>query len=130
MARNFARFPVDFMFQLDLKEMENLRFLIGTSSSDYGGRRYLPRVFSEHGVAMLSSVLRSERAVQMNILIIRAFIQLQKILASHKDVEQKIKELERHQKSQDGKINVIYKIVEDLLQKPQPTKNPIGFRTN
>jgi hypothetical protein len=137
--RNKDRFPEDFMFKLTEAETQNLRsqfaisslkYQIGTSNLGYGGRRYLPYAFTEHGVAMLSSVLNSKRAVQMNILIIRAFIQLREILASHKDVEQKIKDLERRQKSHGLKINVIYKIVEDLLQKPEPKKNPIGFRTN
>jgi hypothetical protein len=128
--RNQKRFPQDFMFQLTGDEAKSLTSQIAMSKIGRGGRRTLPYVFTEHGVAMLSSVLNSDRAITMNILIIRAFIQLREILASHKDVEQKIKELEQHQKSQDGKINVIYKIVGDLLQKPEPKKNPIGFRTN
>src|SRR5579863_4777362 len=79
--RNPSRFPLDFAFQLRLKEAELLRSQFVTSNDGRGGRRYLPYVFTEHGVAMLSSVLNSERAVQMNILIVRAFIQLRDILA-------------------------------------------------
>jgi hypothetical protein len=94
--RNLDRFPEDFMFQLAEKEFENLRLHFATSS--WGGRRYMPYAFTEHGVAMLSSVLNSPRAVQMNILIIRAFVKLREMLATHKDLALKIEELERQQK--------------------------------
>ena len=80
--RNLNRFPEDFMFQLGKEEFDNLRFQFGTSSLGYGGRRYLPYAFTEHGVAMLSSVLNSGRAVQMNILIIRAFIRMRDMLGT------------------------------------------------
>jgi hypothetical protein len=90
--RNPDRFPGDFMFQLTPVESENLRSQIATSS--YGGRRYLPYAFTEHGVAMLSSVLNSERAIRMSILIIRAFVKLRELLATHKDVARKIEKLE------------------------------------
>ena len=93
-ARNKERFPEDFMFQLTKEEAESLRFQIGTSNTSRGGRRYLPYVFSEHGVAMLSSVLNSKRAVQMNIVIIRAFIKLREVLATQKDLARKIDDLE------------------------------------
>ena len=88
-----------------------------------------PYAFTEHGVAMLSVVLKSERAVKMSILIIRAFIQLREILASNKDIAQKIKDLQRQQLSQGKKIDVIYAIVEKLIQTPIPPKKQIGFRT-
>src|ERR1700730_9806367 len=84
--RNADRFPEDFMFQLTAEEAESLRYQIGTSNEGRGGRRYLPYAFTEHGVAMLSSVLKSPRAVQMNILIIRAFVKLRELLANHKDL--------------------------------------------
>lgn len=93
--RNIERFPEDFMFQLTKNEFEDLRSQFVTSS--WGGRRYLPYAFTEHGVAMLSSVLRSPRAVQMNILIVRAFIKIREILASNKDLAGKIEELQREQ---------------------------------
>jgi phage regulator Rha-like protein len=92
--RNTERFPGDFMFQLSKEEFENLRFQIATSSSGYGGRRYQPYAFTEHGVAMLSSVLKSKRAVQMNIVIIRAFVKLREMLGTHKDLAHKMEQVE------------------------------------
>src|SRR5258708_27811391 len=82
--RNRERFPADFMFQLTKEETESLRLQIATSNVGRGGRRYQPYAFTEHGVAMLSSVLRSDRAVQMNILIVRAFIKIRELLATSK----------------------------------------------
>jgi phage regulator Rha-like protein len=129
--RNISRFPEDFMLQLTNEELKNWRSQIVTSNPDARmGLRRPPYAFTEHGVAMLSSVLRSERAVQMNILIIRAFIQMREILASQKDIAEKFRQLEKQQKFQGVRIDVIYKIIEDLLQKPTTSKKPIGFRTN
>ncbi len=94
--RNADRFPADFMFQLKPQEAENLRFQSGTSSLPiHGGRRYRPYAFTEHGVAMLSSVLHSDRAVQVNIAIMRAFLQLRAMLATHEDLRRKIAEMEK-----------------------------------
>jgi hypothetical protein len=87
--RNMARFPADFMFQLSSDETENLRSQIVTSS--WGGRRYLPLVFTEQGVAMLSSVLKSERAIQVNIAIMRAFVKLRELLATHKELDLRLR---------------------------------------
>ncbi len=103
--RNKDRFPSDFMFQLTEKESKNLRFQIGTSGSNYGGRRYLPYVFTEHGVAMLSSVLNSKRAVKVNIAIVRAFIRLRELLATHKDL---ILEIDKIKKSKKVKVKKFY----------------------
>src|SRR5467141_1520665 len=97
-ARNRDRFPEDFMFQLTAEEAESLRFQFGTSHEGRGGRRYLPYAFTELGVAMLSSVLNSARAVQMNILIMRAFVKLREVLASHQALARKIEKLEATQK--------------------------------
>jgi hypothetical protein len=91
--RNLSRFPEDFMFQLSREEFGNLKSQFVTSS--WGGRRYPPFAFIEHGVAMLSSVLRSPRAVQVNIAIMRAFVRLWRLLASHADLAQKLDELEK-----------------------------------
>lgn len=88
--RNPDRFPEDFMFQITKEESKNLRFQFGTSSSEYGGRRYLPYAFTEHGVAMLSAVLNSERAVRMSILIVRAFVKLREVLAGNKELARKV----------------------------------------
>lgn len=123
--RNLRRFPSDFMFELTKKEFEDLRSQFVTSSS--GGRRYLPYVFTEHGVAMLASVLKSDRAVEMSILIIRAFIKLREILASNKDLAHKIEELERDQRMQNKHINSIYKIIERFLEEPIKSRGPMGF---
>ena len=107
--RNSLRFPEDFMFQLTKEEYESLRLQIAASKIQRGGRRYFPYVFTEQGVAMLSSILKSERAVQMNILIIRAFIKIREILSSNKELAYKIEELEREQKLQNRHINSIYR---------------------
>jgi hypothetical protein len=123
--RNKDRFPPDFMFQLTKDEFENLISQFAISS--WGGRRLLPFAFTEHGVAMLSSVLRSPRAVQMNILIVRAFIKIREILASNKDPASKIEELEREQKLQNKHINSIYAILERLITEPVKPKTPMGF---
>ena len=98
------------------------------SKKGRGGRRTLPYAFSEHGVAMLSSVLNSERAVQMNILIIRAFVRLREILATHKDLAQKMAELEQHQQVQAADIAAIYKLVKKLVAPSlERRRRPIGF---
>ena len=127
--RNKDRFPVDFMFQLTEKESQNLRFQIGTSSSGYGGRRYFPYVFTEHGVAMLSSVLNSKRAVQINIAIVKAFIKLRELLATHKDLILEIDKIKKEQKGQNKKIQSIISIINQMLNPPvNENKEPMGFR--
>jgi len=126
--RNLDRFPEDFMFQLTGKEFETLRFQ--SAISNRGGRRYLPYAFTEHGVAMLSSVLSSQRAVQMNILIIRAFIKLREMLATHKELARKIEDLERQQKEHGSQLAAVYSIVKRLIEIPPKSPKPIGFRTD
>jgi hypothetical protein len=116
--RNPERFPEDFMFQLTKEEFENLRLQFAISK--WGGRRYRPYAFTEHGVAMLSSVLKSRRAVQMNILIIRAFIRLREILATHKD-------LARKQQEQGAQIAAVYNLVKKLMIPPKSRRHTIGF---
>jgi hypothetical protein len=123
--RNIDRFPEDFMFPLTEREAKNLRFQFGISS--WGGRRYLPFAFTEHGVVMLSSVLKSRRAIQMNILIIRAFVRLREILATHKDLARKIEDLEIKQQEQGSQITGIYSIVKRLLSPAKRRRRPIGF---
>lgn len=124
--RNLDRFPNDFMFQLAEEEASSLRSQIATSKAR-GGRRYLPYAFTEHGVAMLSSVLNSDRAVQMNILIIRAFIRLREILSTHKDLARKIEQLERKQEVHGTQIAAIYGMVKKLMAPPPARRRPIGF---
>jgi phage regulator Rha-like protein len=125
--RNLDRFPEDFMFRVAPEEIESLRFQIGTSNTSQGGRRYMPYVFSEHGVAMLSSVLNSKRAVQMNIAIIRAFIKLREVLATHKDLAHKIDDLEFKYQEHDHELKVVFDAIRKLISTPAPTKRRMGF---
>jgi len=130
--RNRSRFPADFMFQLTSAEMENLRCQIGTSRTGHGGRRFLPFAFTEQGVAMLSSVLRSERAVAVNVEIMRAFVRLRHVLATHKDLARKLADLDRkftrRTDEHSTHIRRIYEILEALMSAPQPPKRGrIGF---
>ena len=126
--RNLTRFPPDFMFQLTVDDIQNLRSQIVTSSLRHGGSRYLPYVFTEHGVAMLSSVLRSEIAVQMNILIIRVFIKVKELVLSNKDLEIRIGEVERKQKDHGDLLKSVHMVVKHLLEPPVKPKGKIGFR--
>lgn len=123
--RNLDRFPDDFMFRLTKEELENLRCQFGTSR--WGGRRYQPYAFTEHGVAMLSSVLNSKRAVQVNLRIIRAFIALRETLAAHKDLARKIEDLQRQQKQHGEQLGAVYSIVKSLIEAPARPKRRIGF---
>jgi phage regulator Rha-like protein len=123
--RNGDRFPDDFMFQLSEEEFGNLRSQIVTSR--WGGRRYLPYAFTEHGVAMLASVLKSKRATEMSIFIIQTFIKLREILASNKDLVHKIEDLQRQDKVQNKHINNLYSLIDKLLEEPVKPKNPTGF---
>jgi len=128
--RNVGRFPPDFMFQLNEKEVENLRSQNATSSSGHGGRRHPPYAFTEHGVAMLSSVLTSDRAVELNILIIRAFVQLRKYLIAHKDLARKLEDVERTQQEHSAHIEQIYGYIQRLIEPtPDSPKRRIGFAT-
>ena len=121
--RNIPRFPHDFMFQLSKDEFENLRCHFGTSSQ-WGGRRYPPYAFTEQGVAMLSSILKSKRAVQVNIEIIRAFVRLRRMLASHADLARKLEALE---KKYDAQFRVVFEAIRELMKPPETKKRPIGF---
>jgi phage regulator Rha-like protein len=121
--RNRDRFPPDFAFQLTYQELTNLRFQIGTSRS-HGGRRYHPYVFTQEGVAMLSSVLRSKRAIQINIEIMRAFVRLKKMVSSHRELADKIDKLER---KYDVKFKAVFDAIRQLMQGPKKSKRSIGF---
>jgi hypothetical protein len=114
--RNSNRFPDDFMFQLTDGEAESLRYQIGTSNDGRGGRRYLPYVFTEHGVAMLSTVLSSDRAVQMSILIVRAFVKLRELMATHKDLARKIETLEAGQRDHSLAIGLVANDIQSLAK--------------
>ena len=125
--RNIERFPDDFMFQLSSDEMENLRSQTVTSSS-WGGRRTRPYAFTEQGVAMLSSVLKSPRAIQVNIEIMRAFVRLRQMVTSNADLARKLNALER---KYDGQFKIVFAAIRELTE-PAPKKKgrPIGFRSD
>ncbi len=120
--RRIERFPEDFMFQLSKEEFENLMFQFGISS--WGGTRKLPLAFTENGVAMLSSVLNSERAAQVNIRIMRTFTKLREMLLTHKDLRLKIEEME---KKYDYQFTIVFDAIKRLLESPAKPKKPIGF---
>ena len=131
--RNRDRFPDDFMFQLSQAEFENLKYQIrelnlksqiAISSSDWGGRRSPPYAFTEQGVAMLSSVLRSKRAVRANIEIMRAFVRLRQILASNAQLARKLDALE---KKYDAQFKVVFDAIRQLMTPAEPKKRRIGF---
>jgi hypothetical protein len=127
--RNFDRFPSDFMFQLNEEELEGLRSQIVTSKVGRGGRRYIPYAFTEHGVAMLSSVLSSKRAIALNILIIRAFVRLREYLATHMDLARRLEDIERTQHEHGANIEQIYGYIQRLLEPaPESSKRRIGFK--
>lgn len=131
--RNQERFPVDFMFQLDAGEWTALRSQSVTSNekpAGRGGRRYAPYAFTEQGVAMLSSVLSSPQAVQVNIAIMRAFVKLRESLATNKELANNFKELAHKVASHDQAIAGLIHTLRDLMIQPEPTKKrPIGFVT-
>lgn len=125
--RNRERFPVDFMFQLSPEETANLRSQVVTSSSSHGGHRYRPHAFTQEGVAMLSSVLRSPRAVAVNIEIMRAFVRLRGLLLSVKDLAAKVEAIER---KYDEQFGVVFAAIKELMAQSSPLpeeEGTIGF---
>ena len=122
--RNLSRFPEDFMFRVTEEEVVNLRSQFVTSSSMYGGRRYLPYVFTEQGVAMLSSVLNSPRAIHVNIEIMRTFAKIREMVLSHKELSQKIDEMEQ---KYDKNFAIVFDALRQLLAPPEKPKREIGF---
>jgi phage regulator Rha-like protein len=125
--RNIERFPEDFMFQLSNQEVFNLKSQIVTSS--WGGvRRANPYAFTEQGVAMLSSILRSKQAVQVNIAIMRAFVKLREMLSTNKELAHKLAQLERKIEKHDDEIKLIFDAIRELMRPPEPKKRKIGFR--
>ena len=125
--RNLARFPADFMFQLNYQEVAALRSQFVTSKTGRGGRRYLPYAFTEQGVAMFSSVLNSERAIQVNIAIIRTFVKLKEMLSTNKELAHKLAQLERKIEKHDGEIKLIFDAIRQLMSPPEKAKKNIGF---
>jgi len=124
--RNIKRFPEDFMFQLGKKEIDQMvSQTVIPSKSYFGGAN--PMAFTEQGVAMLSSVLKSERAIEVNILIMRAFVKLREIISTHKKVEEKLKDLESKLKEHDDQIVEIVQVINQLIAPPETPKKKIGF---
>ena len=125
--RNLKRFPPDFMFQLKEKEAKNLRSQIATAS--WGGRRTLPYVFTEHGVAMLAAVLNSDKAIEISIYVVRAFIKLREMLGSHKKLMKEFEKMKKIQKNHGQHIVNILNVISQLLNPSiSHSREPIGFR--
>ena len=122
--RNIERFPADFMFVLDQNEFENWRSQIVISNSDRMGIRYPPMAFTEQGVAMLSSVLRSKRAVAVNVQIMRTFVRLRQMLASQADLAKKLEQLER---KYDHQFKIVFDAIRQLMIPTEPGRKQIGF---
>ena len=121
------RFPDDFMFQLSKAEFENLIFQSGTSS--WGGTRKMPYAFTEQGVAMLSSVLNSDRAIDVNIRIIRIFTRMRELILTHKDILLKLEQLETKVTGHDKSIQMIFQALKQLLSSPPKPRRQIGFKS-
>lgn len=122
--RNSARFPADFMFRLSHKECASLRKL-GRRQPAWGGSRYRPFAFTEHGVAMLSAVLRSSRAIHVSLVIVRTFVRLREILSSHEHLARRIGDLER---STQAQFQAVFTVLNELSDPVEKKKEPIGFR--
>ena len=123
--RNISRFPEDFMFVLTNQEVRNLRSQIATSS--WGGTRYIPMAFTEQGVAMLSSVLNSKRAMDVNIAIMRAFVKMREILATNKEFSEKLKIIEEQLAEHDEQFKMVFEAIKQLLKEDEKPKQKIGF---
>jgi hypothetical protein len=124
--RNERRFPNDFMFQVSDEELDMLRSHLVISTAGHGGRRYRPYAFTEHGVAMLSSVLRSKRAIQVSIDIVRTFVRLRHALATHRELARKLGLLER---KYDVQFKVVFDAIRDLMRSPERRTRRIGFHS-
>jgi len=127
LKRNIGRFPADFMFRLDEREFDNLKSHFATSSSGWGGRRKPPIAFTEHGAIMAASVLNSPKAIEMSVLVVRAFVKLRNMLAAHRQLSLKFKELERKLATHDQQIVVLFDAIRGLMEPPAKTKRRIGF---
>jgi len=126
--RNTDRFPSDFIFQLTIEETGRLRFQNGTSNNDSskrGGRRYRPYVFTEQGVAMLSTVLRSKQAVAVNIEIMRAFVEMRRMAEKHRDLSKRLDTLEQ---KYDSQFSEIFRILKSMILPPEEPRKQIGFK--
>jgi len=125
--RNRGRFPSDFMFRITPRENKSLRSQFATSNIGRGGRRSLPYAFTEHGAIMAATVLNSERAVEMSVFVVRAFVRLREMLAANKELAARIEELEEHLETHDGTIQEIFHIIKKLMNPPPTRRSKIGF---
>jgi phage regulator Rha-like protein len=125
--RNRRRFPTDFMFELSNEEFEFLRSHFATSKVGRGGTRYKPFAFTEQGVSMLSSILTSDRAIDVNIAIVRTFVRLREIFATHKELAGKLDELE---KKYDKQFAIVFDAIRQLMTPPEKPKKQIGFKVS
>jgi hypothetical protein len=134
--RNQERFPEDFMFRLSREETESLIFQNGIPNGRRGGTRFLPYAFTEQGVAMLSGVLTSKRAVEVNVAIMRTFVRLRQLLASHEELARRLDQLEWRQSEQNGRVQYVFETIQQLIEAPEAepmpaeTKRSIGFPTS
>ncbi|HOY33145.1 MAG TPA: ORF6N domain-containing protein [Bacteroidales bacterium] len=126
--RNIRRFPEDFMFEMTKDEFEIWRTQFATSKSDMKGLRYAPYCFSEQGVTMLSCILNSDRAIEVNINIIRVFTRIKEMLLTHKDILLKLEQLERQVVQNNEDIQLIFEALKQLLNQPVPERKPIGYK--
>ncbi|MBI4706196.1 MAG: ORF6N domain-containing protein [Deltaproteobacteria bacterium] len=125
--RNIDRFPEDFVFRLSAQEFEDLKSQLATSRGGWGGKRKLPFVFTEHGALMAASVLSSPKAIDMSILVVRAFVKLRNILATHRQLAAKLAELERKLSTHDEQIVVLFDAIRELMAPAVKPKRRIGF---
>jgi ORF6N domain-containing protein len=126
--RNLERFPEDFMFQLRKDEVAALRSQNATSNTGRGGRRYAPYVFTEQGVAMLSSVLRSKTAIAVNIEIMRAFVEIRRAASAYAAIEERLEQLEHGMGEHDEQLEQVFGALRQLIAPPAQPKRPVGFR--
>ncbi|WP_316816880.1 ORF6N domain-containing protein [Pedobacter nyackensis] len=126
--RNITRFPEDFMFEMTREELENWRSQFVTSKEDRQGLRYMPFCFTEHGVLMLSSILNSERAIQVNIHIMRVYTRIRELFLAHKDVFIRVEQVEKQMIKQDQKIELLFSYLNKFLDKEDSPREQIGFK--
>ncbi len=128
LKRNKERFPSDFVFQLTAEEAESLRSQFATSKPGRGGRRYRPYAFTEHGAIMAASVLNSHRAIEVSVYVVRAFVKLREVLRTHKELGQKLAELEKRMEGHDEEIMALFEAIRQLMEPPEKPSKRIGFR--
>jgi hypothetical protein len=126
--RNPGRFPADFVFQISRKEQGILRSQIVISRMDWGGRRYLPYAFTEHGATMAATVLNSRTAIEMSVFVVRAFVRLREMLTTHRQLAAKIDELEKNLQTHDSAIRGLIQAIRDLSTPKAPVRRRIGFQ--